>query len=115
MWIPRLIHNVHLFSYLARYAQPWTSWSTVVGLSQAVYPRQDLLGYIPKTLQWQVNMATIKSLMAQELRQLQGHSSQEAQISFIGGCGKRGLQAQEERGKGGEARGFLDLPVPHLP
>ncbi|EHB10770.1 Myosin-XV [Heterocephalus glaber] len=44
---------------------------------------QDLLGYIPKTLQWQVNMATIESLMGQELRQLQGHSSQEAKISFI--------------------------------
>ncbi|KAM5149121.1 LOW QUALITY PROTEIN: myosin XVB [Callospermophilus lateralis] len=44
---------------------------------------QDLLAYIPKPLQWQVNMATIESLMGQELRQLQGHSPQEAQISFI--------------------------------
>ncbi|XP_033623314.1 myosin XVB, partial [Fukomys damarensis] len=44
---------------------------------------QDLLGYIPKTLQWQVNTATIESLMSQELRRLQGHSSQEAKISFI--------------------------------
>ncbi|XP_048652671.1 myosin XVB [Marmota marmota marmota] len=44
---------------------------------------QDLLAYIPKPLQWQVNMATIERLMGQELRQLQGHSPQEAQISFI--------------------------------
>ncbi|XP_023569895.1 myosin XVB [Octodon degus] len=44
---------------------------------------QDLLDYIPKTLQWQVNMDIIKSLMGQELKQLQGYSSQDAQISFI--------------------------------
>ncbi|KAM6175993.1 myosin XVB [Erethizon dorsatum] len=44
---------------------------------------QDMLGYIPKTLQWQVNMDIIKSLMGQELRQLQGHSPKDAQISFI--------------------------------
>ncbi|XP_021564942.1 myosin XVB [Carlito syrichta] len=44
---------------------------------------QDLLAYIPKPLHRQVNVATIKSLMGQELRQLQGHSSQKAQISFI--------------------------------
>ncbi|KAB1264807.1 Unconventional myosin-XVB [Camelus dromedarius] len=44
---------------------------------------QDLLAYLPKQLQWQVNMATMKSLTGQELRQLQGCSSQEAQISFI--------------------------------
>nr|XP_023420654.1 myosin XVB [Cavia porcellus] len=44
---------------------------------------QDLLGYIPKTLQWQVNMDSIKNLMDQKLRQLQGQSSQDAQISFI--------------------------------
>ncbi|XP_036078086.1 myosin XVB [Rousettus aegyptiacus] len=44
---------------------------------------QDLLAYLPKPLQWQVSMATIKSLIGQELRQLQGCSSQEAQIGFI--------------------------------
>uniref|UniRef100_A0A8C6QU39 Myosin XVB n=1 Tax=Nannospalax galili TaxID=1026970 RepID=A0A8C6QU39_NANGA len=44
---------------------------------------QELLAYIPKPLQWQVNMANIKNLVDQELRQLQGHSSQTAQISFI--------------------------------
>ncbi|KAK2497548.1 hypothetical protein MC885_014513, partial [Smutsia gigantea] len=44
---------------------------------------QDLLAYLPKSLPWQVNLATIKSLTGQELRQLQGHSSKEAQISFI--------------------------------
>ncbi|XP_074199790.1 myosin XVB isoform X3 [Camelus bactrianus] len=44
---------------------------------------QDLLAYLPKQLQWQVNMATMKSLTGQELRQLQGCSSREAQISFI--------------------------------
>ncbi|XP_005407553.2 PREDICTED: unconventional myosin-XVB-like, partial [Chinchilla lanigera] len=44
---------------------------------------QDMLDYIPKTLQWQVNMDIIKSLTGQELRQLQGHSPQDAQISFI--------------------------------
>ncbi|XP_053425564.1 myosin XVB [Nycticebus coucang] len=44
---------------------------------------QDLLAYIPKPLQWGVSVTTIKGLMGQELRQLQGHSSQEAQISFI--------------------------------
>lgn len=68
-------------------------------------PRQDLLAYLPKQLQWQVNMATMKSLTGQELRQLQGCSSQEAQISFIGGSGARGQlglrrEAQEGRGEG---------------
>lgn len=48
-----------------------------------------MLGYLPKPLQQQVSVATIKGLMEQELRQLQGHSSQEAQISFIGGSGAR--------------------------
>jgi myosin-15 len=55
----------------------------VVKASNSPLSEQDLLAYIPKPLQWQVNKATIKNLMAQELRQLQGHSSQEAQISFI--------------------------------
>ncbi|XP_019499778.1 PREDICTED: myosin XVB [Hipposideros armiger] len=44
---------------------------------------QDLLAYLPKPLQQQVNVVTLKGLMEQELRQLQGCSSQEAQISFI--------------------------------
>ncbi|XP_037666136.1 LOW QUALITY PROTEIN: unconventional myosin-XVB-like [Choloepus didactylus] len=44
---------------------------------------QDLLAYVPKPLQWQVNVAAIKRLMDQELRQLPPHSPQEVQISFI--------------------------------
>uniref|UniRef100_A0A8D1P5X7 Myosin XVB n=1 Tax=Sus scrofa TaxID=9823 RepID=A0A8D1P5X7_PIG len=44
---------------------------------------QDLLAYLPKQLQWQVNLTAIKSLIGQELKQLQGCSSQDAQISFI--------------------------------
>uniref|UniRef100_G3T1X6 Myosin XVB n=1 Tax=Loxodonta africana TaxID=9785 RepID=G3T1X6_LOXAF len=44
---------------------------------------RDLLLYVPKQLQRQLNMATIKRLMDQELRQLQRHSLQDAQISFI--------------------------------
>ncbi|XP_058284800.1 myosin XVB isoform X1 [Hylobates moloch] len=44
---------------------------------------QDLLAYMPKQLQRQVNTASIKNLMGQELRRLEGHSPQEAQISFI--------------------------------
>ncbi|XP_006886433.1 PREDICTED: unconventional myosin-XV-like [Elephantulus edwardii] len=44
---------------------------------------QDLLLYVPKPLTSQVDMAAIKGRMGQELRQLQGHSSQDAQISFI--------------------------------
>eukprot|EP00069_Balaena_mysticetus_P001496 bmy_15344T0 len=44
---------------------------------------QGLLAYLPKQLQWQMNVAAVKRLMGQELRQLQGCSSQEAQISFI--------------------------------
>uniref|UniRef100_A0A8C8XIR8 Myosin XVB n=1 Tax=Panthera leo TaxID=9689 RepID=A0A8C8XIR8_PANLE len=45
---------------------------------------QDLLAYLPKPLQRQVSMSTIKNLMEQELRWMQACSSQEAQISFIG-------------------------------
>nr|XP_042139057.1 LOW QUALITY PROTEIN: myosin XVB [Peromyscus maniculatus bairdii] len=44
---------------------------------------EELLAYIPKPLQWQVDRANIKSLVDQELRQLQGHSPQRAQIDFI--------------------------------
>ncbi|XP_008564302.1 PREDICTED: unconventional myosin-XVB-like [Galeopterus variegatus] len=51
-------------------------------------PEQELLEYIPKPLRWQVDVATIKSLMGQELRQLQEHSSQEAQISFLDAIGQ---------------------------
>lgn len=52
-------------------------------LSQAIYLRQQLLTYIPKMLHWQVDMTTIRSLLGQELKELQGHSAQDAQISFI--------------------------------
>uniref|UniRef100_A0A3Q1M5U4 Myosin XVB n=1 Tax=Bos taurus TaxID=9913 RepID=A0A3Q1M5U4_BOVIN len=52
---------------------------------------QDLLAYVPRQQQWQqqwqMNVATVKSLMGRELRQLQGCSPQEAQISFISGSG----------------------------
>uniref|UniRef100_A0A2K6B323 Myosin XVB n=1 Tax=Macaca nemestrina TaxID=9545 RepID=A0A2K6B323_MACNE len=61
---------------------------------------QDLLAYVPQQLQRQVNMASIKNLMGQELRQLGGHSPQEAQISFIGGSGA-GTQSE-----------FLPAPSP---
>ncbi|CAK6438524.1 unnamed protein product [Pipistrellus nathusii] len=44
---------------------------------------QDLLAYLPRPLQGQVNMATLRGLVDQELRQLQGRSAQEAQIGFI--------------------------------
>ncbi|XP_073092024.1 myosin XVB isoform X5 [Manis javanica] len=44
---------------------------------------QDLLDYLPKSLPWQVNLATIKNLTGQELRQLRGHSPKDAQIGFI--------------------------------
>ncbi|VCX10564.1 unnamed protein product [Gulo gulo] len=44
---------------------------------------RDLLDYLPKPLRSQVNASTVKNLMYQELRQLRGCSSQEAQISFI--------------------------------
>lgn len=44
---------------------------------------RDLLDYLPKPLRSQVNVSTVKNLMYQELRQLRGCSSQEAQISFI--------------------------------
>uniref|UniRef100_A0A8C2MHB8 Myosin XVB n=1 Tax=Cricetulus griseus TaxID=10029 RepID=A0A8C2MHB8_CRIGR len=42
-----------------------------------------LLVYIPKPLQQQVNIANIRSLVGQELRQMQGYSAQRAQIDFI--------------------------------
>uniref|UniRef100_A0A8C9CP06 Uncharacterized protein n=1 Tax=Phocoena sinus TaxID=42100 RepID=A0A8C9CP06_PHOSS len=44
---------------------------------------QDLLAYLPKQLLCQMNVAAVTSLMGQELWQLRGCSSQEAQISFI--------------------------------
>ncbi|OBS60164.1 hypothetical protein A6R68_08692, partial [Neotoma lepida] len=52
-------------------------------MTQTVHPRQELLAYIPKPLQWQVKIANIKSLVDQELRQMRGYSSQRAQIDFI--------------------------------
>lgn len=50
---------------------------------EAPLSEQDLLAYLPRLLQGQLNMAAIQSLMDQELRQLQGRSAQEAQIDFI--------------------------------
>ncbi|KAL1779953.1 myosin XVB [Sigmodon hispidus] len=44
---------------------------------------QELLSYIPKPLHCQVNTANMKSLIGQELRQMQGYDSQRAQIDFI--------------------------------
>ncbi|KAM6163520.1 myosin XVB [Rhynchocyon petersi] len=44
---------------------------------------QDLLLYVPKPLKSQVNLAAIKSRVDQELRQMQRHSPEDAQISFI--------------------------------
>lgn len=77
---------------------------------------QDLLAYVPQQLQRQVNMASIKNLMGQELRQLGGHSPQEAQISFIGGSGAGtagvGAGGQEGRNAGRGARRGLHLPCP---
>lgn len=97
------------------YAQPCTRWSGAK-LTLAPHPRQDLLAYVPQQLQRQVNMASIKNLMGQELRQLGGHSPQEAQISFIGGSGAGtagvGAGGQEERNAGRGARRGLHLPCP---
>lgn len=53
-------------------------------MTQAVHPRQELRSYIPKPLQWQVNITNIERLVGQELRQMQGYSQQKAQIGFIG-------------------------------
>nr|KAF6296413.1 myosin XVB [Myotis myotis] len=50
---------------------------------EAPRSEQDLLAYLPRLPQGQLNMAAIQSLMDQELRQLQGRSAQEAQIDFI--------------------------------
>ncbi|XP_077019366.1 myosin XVB [Tamandua tetradactyla] len=44
---------------------------------------RDLLAYVPKPLQQQVNTAAVKHLMDRELRGLPPHSPQEAQISFV--------------------------------
>lgn len=43
--------------------------------------------YLPQPLLPQVEMAVVKDLLDQELRKLQGCSTQEAQIGFIGGSG----------------------------
>lgn len=69
-----------------------------------MHPRQELLSYIPKTLQWQVNTANIKSLVNQELRQMQGYSKEKAQIGFIGRSMSlhQGPAACESQGPGGE-------------
>uniref|UniRef100_A0A5F9CS82 MyTH4 domain-containing protein n=1 Tax=Oryctolagus cuniculus TaxID=9986 RepID=A0A5F9CS82_RABIT len=57
---------------------------------------QELLTYIPKLLHWQVDVAAVRSLMGQELQKLQGHSSQEAQISFISGSGARRVPGTQQ-------------------
>lgn len=51
--------------------------------SRSPLTEQELRSYIPKPLQWQVNIANIESLVGQELRQMQGYSQQKAQIGFI--------------------------------
>ncbi|KAF6095618.1 myosin XVB [Phyllostomus discolor] len=52
--------------------------------AQAAPPsEQDLSAYLPKPLRGQVDVATAGSLVARELRQLQGCSPHEAQIGFI--------------------------------
>lgn len=88
-------------------------------LEPPLCPRQDLLAYLPRPLQSQVNMATLQSLMDQELRQLKGCSAQEAQIGFIGGSGARGqlgrtkeVETQEGRGESGGLGKLLVFPVP---
>uniref|UniRef100_A0A2K6S0C8 Myosin XVB n=1 Tax=Saimiri boliviensis boliviensis TaxID=39432 RepID=A0A2K6S0C8_SAIBB len=53
---------------------------------------QDLLAYVPKQLHRQVNTASIKNLMEEELRRLEGHRPQEAQISFIADLGGQALR-----------------------
>uniref|UniRef100_A0A2R8ZNT2 Myosin XVB n=1 Tax=Pan paniscus TaxID=9597 RepID=A0A2R8ZNT2_PANPA len=68
---------------------------------------QDLLAYVPKQLQRQVNTASIKNLMGQELRRLEGHSPQEAQISFIADLGD-----QAEQVPGPQQSDFLPAPSP---
>lgn len=64
---------------------------------------------MPKQLQWQVNLTAIKSLIGQELKQLQGCSSQDAQISFIGGSGATGQLGQRREAQEGRAG-----PASHL-
>lgn len=46
-------------------------------------PRLDLAVYLPQPLLPQVEMAVVRDLLDQELRRLQGCSTQEAQIGFI--------------------------------
>lgn len=49
--------------------------------------RLDLAAYLPQPLLPQVEMAVVRDLLDQELRELQSCSTQEAQIGFIGGSG----------------------------
>lgn len=65
------------------HSAPSGPWSQAQ-VTQAVPPRQELLAYIPKPLQCQVNTASIKSLVSQELKQMQGCSSLRAQTDFVG-------------------------------
>lgn len=62
-------------------------------MTLVLHPRQELLSYIPKPLQWQVDTANIKSSVKQELRQMQGYSKQQAQIGFIGGSASQAIRA----------------------
>lgn len=79
-------------------------------MTLVLHPRQELLSYIPKPLQWQVDTANIKSSVKQELRQMQGYSKQQAQIGFIGGSASRAIKGllpmrvktQEGRGEDGK-------------
>lgn len=75
-------------------------------MTLAVHPRQELLSYIPKPLQQQVNTANIKSLVSQELRQMQGYSKEKAQVGFIGRSlslhqGPAACEGQSPEGEGG--------------
>ncbi|KAK7805316.1 hypothetical protein U0070_027155 [Myodes glareolus] len=54
-----------------------------LGPGVLIHSRQELLAYIPKPLQCQVNTASIKSLVSQELKQMQGCSSLRAQTDFV--------------------------------
>lgn len=70
-------------------------------MTLAVHPRPELLSYIPKPLQGQVNTASIKSLVTQELRQMQGYNEPKAQIGFIGRAAKGPLPGRVKARRAG--------------
>lgn len=75
-------------------------------MTLAVHPRQELLSYIPKPLQGQVNTASIRGLVDQELRQMQrSSSSKRAQIAFIGRSTSRPAACEGQGPGGGRGRG----------